>query len=166
MHHTCFYARLQVASRSHSRLLFSSFQIVAIAFTVRRQFVAIAFGDSRKFHLDCNCVRRSLGFIAIAFCGLVNTARSLSRAHGIITIPFAIRERFIVVAFASSRHRRARSCEFTEYVVIASRRSQSSSRSLVRIVETRHDCSLHRGIIAITLAARGKKKPCDCFCEL
>ena len=84
-------------------------------------------GDSWKFHLDCNHLCRSLGFIAIAFCGFVNTARLLLRACRIIAITFAIHGRFIMVAFTSSWHRRARSCKFMEYVMIASHRSQSSS---------------------------------------
>ena len=108
-------------------------QIIAIAFAVRRQFIAIAFGDSRKektsrsllaisrnhrdrfrdseFIAIASCASRQV--VAIAYADRWTSSRSLLRARGVIAIAFAIRARFIVVAFPSSRHRSSRSCEST-----------------------------------------------------
>ena len=67
----------------------------------------------------------------------------------IITVDFAL-----VAIITVDRHCCVCSCEFTEYLEIASCRSWTSSRSLAQLVGTHRDCSLHRGIIAIAFAIR------------
>ena len=101
--------------------LASSWESIAIACCGFAEFIAIA-----------SCASQQVVAIMCADCWA--SLRSLLRARGIIAITFAIHGRFIMVALTSSLHRRSRSCDFTEYFAITSRRSRSSSRSLARLI--------------------------------